>query len=427
RPARRNPHQDRRSVPCSPTRIAPRTPRAPQSAPRPPQRPVLADAAPDEIVAFDLAPDDLSSLIAEGFTARETATLGGLGVTLHRLGIAPGLDLATARARVAALPSGAGADFNHFYRPEAADTPAPCRGDGCVALRQVDWPAPASCAPVARIGMIDTAVNVDHPALAATPIATLRTAAEDSPPATPAHGTAVAALLVGDPATGLAGLLPGTALIAVDAFHQAGRDERADVVAVLRGLSELADARVDVVNLSIAGPPNALLEDAVSRLAGRGMVLAAAVGNDGPGAPPAYPGAYDPVIAVTAVDADARIYRRAQQGDHVDIAAPGVEVWTAASISGLRPKTGTSFAVPFVTAALARLKAGAPDLDADDLRARLVETARDLGTPGRDPVFGHGLLSAAGHCAPSPQVWTAGAPGDSPAPTPPPENSTRTE
>lgn len=413
--------------PTPPPRAA-RAPRAPQTAPRPAPRPDFAEAVPDEIVVFDLAPADLASLIAQGFTARETTPLGGIGVTLHRLGIAPGLDLDTARAQVAALPTGGGADFNHFYRPETGQSPsgaatsgpvrsgpAPCRGEGCTALRLVNWTAPAACTAVVRVGMIDTPVNAEHPALAGTPIATLRTAATDSPPASPAHGTAVAALLVGDPGTGLAGLLPGTALIAVDAFHMAGRDERADVAALLRGLSELAEAQVNVVNLSIAGPHNALLEDAVARLTARGMVLAAAAGNAGPGAPPAYPGAYGPVIAVTAVDADARIYRRAQDGDHVDLAAPGVDVWTAASISGLRPKTGTSFAVPFVTAALARLKADAPDLMADDLRARLAATARDLGTPGRDPVFGDGLLSAAGLCDSDAHIWTASGSDDDPA------------
>ena len=406
-----------------------RGPLAPPTSPLPAPRLVPEDAAPDEIVAFDLDPADIAGLIADGYSPRETAALGGLGVTLHRLGIPQGTDLPAARARVAALPSGGTADLNHFYRAESdpVPAPAPCRDGGCATLRLVDWPAAAACAPVARIGMIDTPVNVDHPALAATPIATLRTADADSAPATPVHGTAVAALLVGDPGTGLAGLLPGTALIAVDAFHSAGRDERAEVVAVLRGLSELAEARVDVVNLSIAGPPNALLAEAVGRLAARGMVLVAAAGNGGPGAAPAYPAALAPVIAVTAVDADARIYRRAQRGDHLDLAAPGVEVWTAASISGLRPKTGTSFAVPFVTAALARLKAAAPDQTADALRARLAATARDLGAPGRDPVFGHGLLSAAGLCDADPRVWTAGAPDDGTAPPPPAENPERTE
>ena len=81
--------------------------------------------------------------------------------------------------------------------------------------------------------------------------------------------------------------------------------------------------------------------------------MIAAAGNDGPRAEPAYPAAYDSVIAVTAVDRSGTIYRRAIRGAHVDLAAQGVEVWTAASVKGARWKTGTSFAAPYVTAAVA--------------------------------------------------------------------------
>ncbi|MDO5705013.1 MAG: S8 family serine peptidase, partial [Paracoccus sp. (in: a-proteobacteria)] len=91
-------------------------------------------------------------------------------------------------------------------------------------------------------------------------------------------------------------------------------------------------------------------------------------------------------------------YRRASRGEHIDLAAPGVEVWTAASISGARPQTGTSFAAPFVTAAAALLLQENPDLTPADLREQLRVSARDLGAEGQDDIYGHGLLTVPEVC-----------------------------
>jgi minor extracellular protease Epr len=204
--------------------------------------------------------------------------------------------------------------------------------------------------------------------------------------------------LVGDPDSRSPGLLPDFEVIAVDAFHNTGGDERADVFTLTAGMDYLADQNVRVVNMSLAGPPNSVLEQATAALVARGVIVVAAVGNGGPNAEPAYPAAYPGVVGVTAVDSGGDVYRRAGQGEHVDLAAPGVEVWTAASIRGARPKTGTSFAAPFVTAAIASLLAAEPGLTADEVAARLTNSAIDLGDAGRDPVFGHGVVQAARTC-----------------------------
>jgi minor extracellular protease Epr len=97
-------------------------------------------------------------------------------------------------------------------------------------------------------------------------------------------------------------------------------------------------------------------------------------------------------LTVTAVDRNGDVYRRAGQGPHVDLAAPGVEVWTAASVKGARGKTGTSFAAPFVTAAVAILMADHKGMTVEQVTQALTGSARDLGTPGRDEVFGAGLV-----------------------------------
>jgi subtilisin family serine protease len=137
----------------------------------------------------------------------------------------------------------------------------------------------------------------------------------------------------------------------------------------------------------------------VQAAAGRGPILVAAAGNDGPNAEPVYPAAYDGVIAVTAVDTARNPYRRAVRGDHIDIAAPGVGVWTAASVSGARQKSGTSFAAPFVTAAVSVLLAAKPGLSPQEVEAELMASAEDIGKPGKDAVYGWGLLNARTLCA----------------------------
>ncbi len=116
---------------------------------------------------------------------------------------------------------------------------------------------------------------------------------------------------------------------------------------MLQALHWLKKSGVAVANLSFAGPPDDLLHHAVRELTKAGIVVVAAAGNEGPGAPPSYPAAYEEVIAVTAVDRNLAAYRYASRGDHIDLAAPGVDVWTALPGRREGPQTGTSFAVPY--------------------------------------------------------------------------------
>ena len=129
-----------------------------------------------------------------------------------------------------------------------------------------------------------------------------------------------------------------------------------------------------------------------------GILLIAAAGNYGPQAAPAFPAAYDAVLAVTAVDRRGQVYRRANRGQYIDLAAPGVNVWTAASIRGARTKTGTSYAAPFVTAAAALLWSRDPSLSSAQLRNLLRSNARDLGPEGQDAIFGASLITPPPGC-----------------------------
>ncbi|PCK05859.1 MAG: hypothetical protein COA42_17795, partial [Alteromonadaceae bacterium] len=105
-------------------------------------------------------------------------------------------------------------------------------------------------------------------------------------------------------------------------------------------------------------------------------------GNSGPDAPPVYPAAQQGVTAVTAVDAALRLYDQANHGDYIEFAAPGVDVWAADAQEAGQYHTGTSFAAPFVAAALALVG-----------RDKLIQSAIDLGATGKDSEFGYGLVA----------------------------------
>jgi hypothetical protein len=384
-----------------------RTAPATRSRPAAPVRaaPVPLPAfAPGEIVTLALGDDDLAVLLARGYRVLEERPVPEVGIVARRLAIPEGTALEAARDEVRALATGGDADFNHYYRSEQAPDTEACDGPHCPSLELIGWTQapspPPPCAADVAIGVIDTGINPDHLAFSVARLDVRRLAPEALDPSRAIHGTAVLALLIGDPESRSPGLLPDTRVIAVDAFHRAGGDERADVYTLAAALDYLAGEGVRVVNMSLAGPPNAVLERATEAILGRDIVVVAAVGNAGPAADPAYPAAYPGVIGVTAVDRSGTVYRRAGRGPHVDLAAPGVEVWTAASVRGARPKTGTSFAAPFVTAAAAALRASDPALTREEVAAALTGAARDLGEAGYDEVYGHGLVQAARLCRP---------------------------
>jgi hypothetical protein len=105
------------------------------------------------------------------------------------------------------------------------------------------------------------------------------------------------------------------------------------------------------------------------------------------------------VIAVTAIDVERRIYDGAVQGEQIDFAAPGVDVFVPAGTGG-RYITGTSIAAPFVAARIAAdPNIASARTSADAIRA-LARSAQDLGAAGRDAVYGYGLPALGGHCTP---------------------------
>lgn len=384
----------------------------------PPPTPRLL-AARDEIVTLALSDADLAALQAQGYDVIEEYRIGAVDETARRLAVPRGTTLEQARDAVRALDTGVDADLNHYYRTNTG-FPEDCSGLECPARTKFGWTLPenrqGSCGGDITVGMVDTGINIDHPTFRDADLVIEKLSDSTPPKEGLQHGTAIASLLVGAPGTRSPGLVPGAKLVAVDAFHQRHGDERADVFSLIEALDLLVADGVQVINLSLAGPRNTALEEFVSYLVNeRDIVLVAAAGNAGPRSDPLYPAAFEDVIAVTAIDREHRVYRRAVQGEHIDLAAPGVAIWAAASVDGARWQTGTSFAVPFVSAAAAMLRDARPELTATEIRETLTETAEDLGEAGTDPVYGAGLVSPENPCIAARQDISRKTAGDGPA------------
>jgi len=149
-----------------------------------------------------------------------------------------------------------------------------------------------------------------------------------------------------------------------------------------------------VINVSLVGPRNATLAAVVQKVLARGVLIVAAVGNDGPAAPPLYPASFAGVIGVTAVDAHRHVLPEAARGPQVRFAARGADMAAARSPRTFALVRGTSFAAPLVAGLLAlqtRVQDPASATRAVDALAR---QALDLGAPGPDAVFGYGLVGA---------------------------------
>jgi hypothetical protein len=360
------------------------------------RQPAPEREAPPEIVVTAPRSAEIDLIAAQGYSLLSRDRLALIGADIARFGVPAGLTLEQARAQILDLVPAAGVDLNHVYEPGEFG----CGEDGCAAFDMIGWQtAAAACPAGTALGMIDTGVNTGHAALAGVDVSTVQVIADDRDPASALHGTAIAVLLAGRRDTRTPGLLEGVRLLAAEAFHRDSRGrDMADSFDIARAIDRLAGEGIRIINLSFAGPENAVLHRVVQAAREREIVLVAAAGNAGPNADPLYPAAFEEVVAVTAVDRHAEVYRQAAQGAHIDFAAPGVRLWTAASISGGRFQSGTSYAAPFVTAALAVARSREPEKPVAELIDELAGHAVDLGAPGRDPVFGFGLVQSDGAC-----------------------------
>jgi hypothetical protein len=329
-------------------------------------------------------------------SALERARAGGFEVAPQSITIAPELRLVVLKAPAGlstrkALermrredPTGS-YDFNHIY--SASGEEAPSAGEAVAPSLPV-VSADESHA-TGRIGLIDSGLDVHHPTLRGGVIHAWG-CHERAVPA--AHGTAIASILIGRDSA-YRGISPDAELFAADVY--CGEPTGGSVESLIAALAWLAEMRVPVINVSLVGGRNLLLERVVAGIIGQGVIIVAAVGNDGPAAPPLYPASYPGVVGVTGVDARRQVLIEAARGPQVMFAAPGADVAAAKLDGNYISVRGTSYAAPFVTGLLAKALSTSAPGGAANAVAQLAQTAVHLGPAGRNLTYGLGLVGEA--------------------------------
>lgn len=316
-------------------------------------------------------------IMVTGPTASELAALASAGFSVITEERVEGLDLDIVRLRVPAGVSLANAEASaRRAAPEAE-----------IAVDNLHWQSGATARqgmalPVSALLAATTAASIETPIgiIDGAPGAALRTMGSKGfargAPLASDHGSAIVSLLQGEGAK---------RLWVADVY---GSDPAGgNALAIVRALGWLAARGCKVVTISLVGPRNAVLERAIAQAQQRGMVIVAAVGNDGPAAPPAFPASYAKVVSVTGVDRKGRALIEAGRALHLDYAGPGADVHAVNARGKTVKLRGTSFATPLVAVRLADAlgKGGS-------WQARLDREVRDLGPKGPDDRYGRGLL-----------------------------------
>jgi subtilisin family serine protease len=336
----------------------------------------------NELLGFGTTTQGLASAQAAGFVISRRDPIQGLDSDVVVLVAPPRMSARKALMKLREVDPDAAYDFNHIYFDSAAGAGA----ESAAATVPSSQTPSEGQGPARRVGLIDGGVQPNHSALRSL---TLHQHGCSGTPVPSTHGTAIASRLV----AGFNEAAPLTAhvdLYAADVYCDTPTG--GSTGAVIHALAWLIQENVPVINVSLVGPPNTLLQRVVEMASARGYLIVAAVGNDGPSAPPLYPAAYPGVVAVTGVDRRDKVLIEAGRGKFVAFAAPGADIEAASLPSGSSPVRGTSFAAPIVASRLALLLEHPDPGLAERAVSELAASAVDLGSPGRDPVYGNGCV-----------------------------------
>lgn len=240
------------------------------------------------------------------------------------------------------------------------------------------------------VAVIDSAIDADHPELAGSITASFD--ALDSKGEPHVHGTGIAGAIVAH--ARLMGSAPSAKILAIRAFGVTQGTAESASFTILKSLDYAAAHGAQIINMSFAGPKDALVSRGIAAAAAKSIVMVAASGNAGPKSPPLHPAADAQVIAVSATDADDRLFAASNRGSHVAVAAPGVDIFLPAPNGKYQMTSGTSFSAAYISGLAALVLERRPTLTPAEVRTILTTNARDLGVPGRDDLFGAGEADA---------------------------------
>ncbi len=240
------------------------------------------------------------------------------------------------------------------------------------------------------IAVIDSGIDIAHPEIDGFVAASFDALNSTEPPHP--HGTGMAGAIVAH--SRLTGVAPAARILAIRAFGATGASAEGTTLTLLRAIDWAVAHGARIINMSFAGPHDPEIAQALAVARKKGAVLVAAAGNAGPKSPPLFPASDANVIAVTATDADDKLFKLANRGKHIAVAAPGVEVLAPAPDGRYQISTGTSIAAAQVSGIAALLIERKPDMTPAAVRKALTATAVDLGPKGRDDQFGAGLANA---------------------------------
>ena len=356
-------------------------------------QPFIAD---EVITAF--APDTTAQAIDQfarryNLTQVETQSFPLIGVSLYRWRIGGGRSVPSIINALGNENIVASVQPNYIFTLQDQAATAGMQGDAAqyvLAELQIAQAHQLATGKDVLLAVIDSEIDAKHPDLNGTVVKSFD--ALGGGETAHLHGTEMAGAIAAHGK--LLGVAPGAQILAAHAFDDTAGIAKGTSFAIYKSLQWAADNSARVVNMSFAGPTDPTLRRLLAAAYDKGMVLIAAAGNAGPQSEPLYPAADPNVIAVTATDSADHIFKMANRGRYIAVAAPGVDIFALAPGDEYVFTTGTSIAAAHVSGIVALLIEHKPSLKPGDIRAILTATAKPLEPPRPDSDFGAGLVSA---------------------------------